>query len=160
MASRTLTSATLAQGPRLPASVNAVKRTYRARTLAKLTTFCTESSVKVPVATGGPHAAPSVDTSIRYCPIAPLPPAGLGRYSNPATVASVFMSTVRTWGNGAAGLLHLLCQMEFGLPSRTFAPAPFSPAVSSLLTATVQPVRGSLAARRATCIEWSWRWPA
>src|SRR5919107_4240825 len=53
-------SAADAQSPRLPASVNAVRRTKRAGTGGKTTTFCRWSSFHVPVATAELHAVPSV----------------------------------------------------------------------------------------------------
>ena len=52
------------------------------------------------------------------------------------------MSVCGSGGTGDA--LHAVCQMVAALPSRTFAAAPFSRAVSWLSAITVQPVRGSV----------------
>src|SRR5215207_7556555 len=52
-----LISAALVHGPRLPASVRAVSRTYRAGTAAKAAVFSVASSAHVPPATGVPHPA-------------------------------------------------------------------------------------------------------
>src|SRR5215470_3144909 len=59
-------------GPRLPASVKAVSRTYRAETLPKTAVFRDLSSAQVPVATGAPQFIPSLLAEIEYRPILPL----------------------------------------------------------------------------------------
>src|SRR5215472_5260136 len=60
------------QGPRLPASVRAVSRTYRAETLPKTARFWDLSSAQVPLTTGVPQFIPSRLTEIEYWPIFPL----------------------------------------------------------------------------------------
>src|SRR5258708_25069332 len=65
-------SAADVQGPRLPASVRAVSRTYRHETPPNATVFRVLSSAQVPVATGAPQFCPSRLTEIEYRPILPL----------------------------------------------------------------------------------------
>ncbi len=60
----TLISAADDQGPRLPASVNAVNLIYRALSRAKVTVFSLVSSAQVPTATGALHVLPSMLTAI------------------------------------------------------------------------------------------------
>src|ERR1700680_1238833 len=60
------------QGPRLPASVNAVSRTNRADTLLNTAVFSVLSSAQVPVTTGALHFVPSLLTEIEYWPISPV----------------------------------------------------------------------------------------
>src|SRR5215469_391922 len=52
--------------PRLPASVKAVSRMYRAETLPKTAVFWDLSSAQVPMATGAPQFIPSMLTEIEY----------------------------------------------------------------------------------------------
>src|SRR5215469_8068940 len=68
---RTISAADV-QGPRLPASVRAVSRTYRHRTPPNTAVFRVLSSAQVPVAAGEPQFVPSLLTEIEYWPILPL----------------------------------------------------------------------------------------
>src|SRR5215831_11430517 len=65
-------SAADVHGPRLPASVRAVSRTYRAETLLKIACFEVSSSAHVPLTTGVPQLTPSRLKEIEYWPILPL----------------------------------------------------------------------------------------
>src|SRR5258707_693405 len=67
-----LISAADVHGPRLPASVKAVSRTYRQGTLLKTAIFRDLPSAQVPVATGVPQFIPFMLTEIEYWPIFPL----------------------------------------------------------------------------------------
>src|SRR4051812_31473230 len=67
-----LISAAVLHGPRLPASVRAVSRMYRAVTAGNGTLFSVWSSAKVPVATALPQVTPSLETKIWYWPMLPL----------------------------------------------------------------------------------------
>src|SRR6266851_6442662 len=60
------------QGPRLPASVKAVSRTYRPKTPPNTAVFRVLSSAQVPVTTGAPQFVPSLLIEIEYWPILPL----------------------------------------------------------------------------------------
>ncbi len=71
-------SAALVQGPRLPASLRATSRTYRADAAAKVMVVVAEVSARVPDA-AAVHVVPSTDSSMRYCPTAPLRPVDAGR---------------------------------------------------------------------------------
>jgi hypothetical protein len=76
---RRLTSAAADHSPRLPASVTAVSRTNRVRTVAKVAVLSTASSANVPVATGWLHVVPLVLVVIWYCPIRPSGESDGGR---------------------------------------------------------------------------------
>src|SRR5258708_2081439 len=65
-------SAADVQGPRLPASVSAVSRTYRPRTPPNTTVFSVLSSAQVPEVTGKSQFFPSRLTETEYRPISPL----------------------------------------------------------------------------------------
>src|SRR5690242_4596548 len=59
-------------GPRPPASVRAVSRTYRAETVLKAAVFRDLSSAQVPVTTGATQVVPFMLTEIEYRPMLPL----------------------------------------------------------------------------------------
>src|SRR5215471_14336535 len=65
-------SAADVHGPRLPASVRAVSRTYRAETTLKTACLADLSSAQVPLATGAPQFIPFRLTEIEYWPILPF----------------------------------------------------------------------------------------
>ena len=144
-----LSSAALAHGPRLPASVIAVSRTKRVATGVNAVVFSSALSAQVPVATATPQFVPSGLTWISKRPIRPFGSLGRGRYFRAATVSVLCMSMVIEWGSGTAVPLHLLCQNVEALPSIAPAAAPFWDVVSSSLAVTVQPVRGSEVEERA-----------
>src|SRR4051794_32545608 len=119
---RTSISAAELHGPRPPASLSAVSRTYRADTPAKVAVFGVGSSAHSPVAAGVPHDVPLVLTDTVYLPMVPLADASCrGRYRRPVTVAGAPMSTVRVWGRGVAPAPKTLCQIVVPFPSRAFA---------------------------------------
>src|SRR5258706_12083470 len=59
-------SAADVQGPRLPASVRAISRTYRHETPPNTAVFIVISSAQVPFATGAPQFCPSRLIEIEY----------------------------------------------------------------------------------------------
>src|SRR4051795_8631698 len=127
------------QGPRLPASVIAVRRTCRAVTAVKRTGFTVAESEKLPVATGG-KVAPSVLTDTAYRPMFPFGlPSWRGRYRRPEISCGDFMSMVTVCGSGAGVPPNLECQMEAVPASRTLLAG--KPVAASLAVA-VQPFRG------------------
>src|SRR5215510_12509866 len=90
-------------GPRLPASVRAVSRTYRAETVLKTAVFRVLSSAQVPATTGFPQFCPFMLTEIEYWPISPLNDVSCrGRYVRAETYL-VACKLIVTWcGRGVA----------------------------------------------------------
>src|SRR5215475_16057478 len=113
-------SAAAVLGPRPPASVRAVSRTYRAETALKTAVFRDLLSAQVPVTTGVPQFFPFMLTEIEYRPILPLDDWSCrGRYVSPETYLVACKLIVILCGRGAAGE-SLECQNVPFLPSIAF----------------------------------------
>src|SRR3954467_6274268 len=128
-------------GPRLSASVIAVRRIYRAESGWKAMVFSAAVSAHVPADTGAEKTTSSRLVSTRNCPMRPFGlPSWRGRYLSPDTSRAAFMSMVTECGSGAGAPSHWECQIVSRLPSRTLLTG--EPLDASLAVA-VQPVRGS-----------------
>src|SRR5215468_4774336 len=110
-------AAAAALGPRPPASVRAVSRTYRAETVPKTAFFSDLSSAQVPVTTGAPQLFPSLLTEIEYRPMLPLDDVSWrGRYVSSDTFLVACRLIVIRCGSGE----DAECQNVPWLPSMAF----------------------------------------
>ena len=95
----TTISAAEDHGPRPPASVMAVSRTYRADSGWNAMVFSAAVSAHVPADTGADQPAPSLLVVTLNCPMRPFGlPSWRGRYRSPEMSRTAFMSMVTVCG--------------------------------------------------------------